>query len=278
MKKSNIVVILFALIISCGPEAGIKTYHLKHAPFPHPGREQGFSRNGVFYSAEEHYNDNSVAVYIPAAYRKSTKTDLIVHFHGWGNNIRRSIEQFKLAEQLEASGRNMILVVPEGPRNAPDSFYGNLCDQNGFSLFVNELMDSLYESRIIRSKEVGELILSGHSGAYYVIAHILRHGGYTENISEVFLFDGLYALEEDYLSWLLNYRGRFVHIYTDKGGTKDNSLDFMKSCDSLGLSYRHDNTAAIEDMPDGRILMLYSDLEHNAVIAERRNLLKLLKQ
>lgn len=277
MKKINIPVALFLLILSCAPERGVRTYHLKHAHFPHPGRQEGFSRNDVFYPAEAHYMDSSVAVYVPDAYRKRGKTDLIIHFHGRGNNVMRSIEQFSLSEQLEASDRNMILVVPEGPKNAPDSFYGNLCDQDGFRFFIDELMDSLYQDRIIRSKKTGEIILSRHSGAYSVIAHILRHSGYTEKISEVFLFDALYTLEDDYLHWLRNYRGRFVHIYTDNGGIKDNSLDFMKSCDSLSLEYVHANTADIDEMPKGRILILYSDPGHSDVIAERKNLLKMLK-
>jgi hypothetical protein len=58
----------------------------------------------------------------------------------------------------------------------------------------------------------------------------------------------------------------------------DNSLAFMSRCDSLGLPYVHANTADLETMPESRILMLYSDLSHSAVIAERQNLLKLLKR
>ncbi|MDZ7821124.1 MAG: hypothetical protein U5N26_04520 [Candidatus Marinimicrobia bacterium] len=90
--------------------------------------------------------------------------------------------------------------------------------------------------------------------------------------------DGLYALEEDYLNWLQEYEGRFVHVYTDSGGTFDNSQDFMKACDSLELPYVRANTSELKQMPPGRILMLYSDLGHNAVISIRRNLKKLLEK
>lgn len=268
----------FALLQSCAPESGRYTYYLENSAFPHPEREAGFSRNGVFYPAEAHYRDSRVAVLVPRSYRKGKRVDLLLHFHGWNNNIDRCIGQFELDTQLEASGRNMLLIVPEGPRNAPDSFYGKLSESGGFRRFLEELLDSLQRDGLVRRPEAGSIILSGHSGAYEVIAYILQQGECTEKIREVFLFDGLYALEEDYLNWLLAYPGRFTHIYTQNGGTLDNSLAFMSRCDTLGLPYVRANTADLESMPEGRILMLYSDLSHNAVIAERRNLQKLLNR
>ncbi|MDD4961246.1 MAG: hypothetical protein PHX07_03305 [Candidatus Marinimicrobia bacterium] len=278
MQRCSLLLLTFVLLLSCAPESGLYSYRLENSAFPHPEREAGFSRNGVFYPAETHYRDPRVAVQIPKAYRKGRRVDLLVHFHGWNNHIDRCIGQFELDIQLEASGRNMLLIVPEGPRNAPDSFYGKLCEPGGFRRFLDELLDSLQNDGLIQRAEAGSIILSGHSGAYVVIANILRQGGCTEKIREVFLFDGLYALEDDYLNWLLAYPGRFSHIYTQNGGTMDNSLAFMSRCDSLGLPYVHANTADLETMPESRILMLYSDLSHSAVIAERQNLLKLLKR
>lgn len=47
-----------------------------------------------------------------------------MHFHGWQNTVAGTLPQFKLIEQLVASGRNVVLLVPEGPQNAPDSAGG----------------------------------------------------------------------------------------------------------------------------------------------------------
>ncbi len=278
MQRLLLALLASLLLLSCGREGTRYTYHPVNSAFPHPEREAGFSRNAVFYPAEKHYRDSRLAVYVPKNYRKSKKVNLLIHFHGWNNEIDRCIEQFALDTQLEASGRNMLLLVPAGPRNAPDSFYGKLREAGGFQRFLEEVLDSLYRDGLIRRAEAGSIILSGHSGAYDVIAHILRHGGCTEKIREVFLFDGLYALEQDYLDWLQGYPGRFAHIYTEGGGTLQKSLEFMVHCDSLGLAYVHANTADLENMPPGKILILYSDLSHSAVIAERRNLQKLLSR
>ena len=80
----------------------------------------------------------------------------------------------------------------------------------------------LYEVITLKYKDfaVGQIVLSGHSGGYQVIAAILDHGGMTEHVREVWLFDGLYAQTDRYLAWIDRRKGRFVDIYTDRGGTK----------------------------------------------------------
>ncbi|MEI9866286.1 MAG: hypothetical protein WDN00_17365 [Limisphaerales bacterium] len=103
-----------------------------------------------------------------------------------------TLAKFQLIEQFCASGKNAILIVPEGPRNASDSFGGKLEDTNGFALFMAEAMGKLERglqpaSMSIdqttvkrpegRAPEIGSIILSGHSGGYHVMAAILDHGG-----------------------------------------------------------------------------------------------------
>lgn len=277
MKRILPIFLMFLLLFSCSIPAGDRTYQLKNAPFPHPDRADGYIRKDIHYSFEEHYSDSSVGVVLPLDYKKKNKVDLLIHFHGWGNSVDTCIVKFALDEQLIESEKNILLVVPEGPKFAPDSFNGKLCDKGGFARFIDELLDSLKADNIIRTKKISRIILSGHSGGYYVMAHILRYGGYTEYISDVFIFDGLYQYENDYLNWLLNYKGRLVNIYTENGGTKDNSLMFMDRCDSLGVDYFMGETKELENMPEDRILMLYSDLGHSDVMHKRNNLLKILE-
>ena len=218
-----------------------------------------------------------VGLVIPLDYKKKNTVDLLIHFHGWGNSVDTCIKKFALDEQLIESEKNILLIVPEGPKFAPDSFNGKLCDEGGFKRFIDELLDSLKADNIIRTKKIGRIILSGHSGGYYVMAHILRYGGYTEYISDVFIFDGLYWYENYYLNWLLNYKGRLVNIYTQNGGTFDNTESFMAKCDSVSIPYFKGNSKDIDVMPDDRVLMLYSDLGHSEVMHKRENLLKILK-
>ena len=277
MKKLLIIIMLMMLILSCSVKPGQITYNLTTAPFPHPDRVAGYMRKGIHYSFEEHYSDSSVLVIIPEAYKKKSTVDIMIFFHGWGNSKDTCNQKFDLAKQLEVSEKNMLLIIPEGPKFAPDSFNGKLCDEGGFTRFIDELLDSLKTDKIIRTKNIGRIILSGHSGGYYVMAHILRWGGYTDKISDVVIFDGLYWFREDYMQWLIDYDGRLVNIYTENGGTKDNTLMLMETCDSLGVDYFRGETKKLENMPEDRVLMLYSDLGHSDVMHKRNNLLKILK-
>src|SRR3954466_15239598 len=99
---------------------------LPSAPFPHPQRAEGKTRNGKLYPADKHYSDSSVAMFIPKDFRPTGAIDFVVHFHGWGNHVERVLEHYQLIEQFAESGRNAILIVPQGPYDAPDSFDGKL--------------------------------------------------------------------------------------------------------------------------------------------------------
>src|SRR5437660_5708629 len=77
--------------------------HLASAPFPHPLRAQGHKYKEQFFSAAEHYSNDTVAIFIPKGFRAAEKLDFIVHFHGWQNNVEHVLERYKLIEQMVAS-------------------------------------------------------------------------------------------------------------------------------------------------------------------------------
>lgn len=265
------------------------------APFPHPARAEGHKYHDEFFSAAEHYSDRTVAMFIPKNFRAADKIDFVVHFHGWRNTVAGTLEQFKLVEQLCASGRNAILIVPEGPRNAADSFGGKLEDTNGFKAFMDEAVEKLRASGALtcperglqsasassgaaalmrpegRAPEIGNLILSGHSGGYHVMAAILDHGGLPKKIREVWLFDALYGGTENFVAWQKNQHGRLLDIYTDHGGTKAESENLMASLKTNGVSFfaSEDTNAVPENLRTNRLVFLHTDLVHNDVVAKR---------
>ena len=104
-----------------------------HTMFPHEKRAQGHSYEGKAYPADVHYADRTVAIFVPKGFRAGDVTDLVFYFHGWRNNVDDTFTQFKLAEQLAASGVNAVLVLAEGPKNAPDSFGGKLEETGVFA-------------------------------------------------------------------------------------------------------------------------------------------------
>ena len=252
---------------------------LSSAPFPHQKRMDGHIYDGKSYSFEDHYNDSTVLIFISKGYRPEQKTNFVIHFHGWNNNVDSVLSQFKLIEQFSESRKNAILIVPQGPKNSPDSFGGKLEDENGFRNLINEIVEVLYQKEIISSKSIGDIILSGHSGGYRVISYILLRGELTENIKEVFLFDGLYGQIEKYTHWLDHYNGRFINIYTKDGGTKDQSQNLMECFNSWKILYIFKNEIDLsdDDLRNNRIIFIYTDLGHYEVIHVRRQFMNYLK-
>gem|GEM_PF-447807 len=249
--------------------AELKLYQSSFSMFPHPLRASGHNYDGVHYPADIHYRDSSVAVYLPSGFDPAQSYDLLIYFHGWGSNIARSTVKFDLLGQVEYSGRNCIFIFPEGPREAPDSFGGRLEEAGTFDDLISALTDSLKREGKISSPH-RSIILAGHSGAYRVISRILDRGGRSSEISQVLLFDALYAAEELYLNWLKTGNRRLVNVVTPQGGTLDNSLAFeqmMTEADIPHSSVEIDGAADLGHLDSSpAVLTLYTRLSHNEVV------------
>ncbi len=249
------------------------------APFPHPNRINGHVYDDKTYSAQEHYSDSSVAIFIPKGFKQSEKTNIVVYFHGWNNNIDSSFVQFDLIEQFCESNKNAVFVFPEGPKNSPDSFGGKLEEKDGLKNLIDDVLRYLSENAKFKSTKVGSIILAGHSGAYRVISFCLMRGGLTSNISDVILFDAFYGQAEKFVHWIEKFKGRFINIYTDYGGTKEETESLMNDLDGWEISYfkTEESQLKINDLKNNRLIFVHTNLNHNEVISYRNQLRDYLK-
>jgi hypothetical protein len=254
---------------------------LPSAPFPHPKRADGHRYNGKLFSAKEHYSDSSVAIFVPKGFRETGKIDFVVHFHGWSNHVVGVLDRYRLIEQFVASNRNAVLVIPQGPRDAQDSFGGKLEDLDGFKRFMADVADTLRRKSALKKKDftVAQIVLSGHSGGYQVIAAILDHGGLTEQVREVWLFDALYAQTPRFLAWIDRKQGRFIDLYTEHGGTKGETEQLMATLKKRGDTYLAGKESETKNaaLRSNRIIFLFSDLPHNDVVDKRQEFCNYLK-
>jgi hypothetical protein len=248
--------------------------HLSSAPFPHPQRAEGHKYKDQFFSAAEHYSNDTVAIFIPRNFQENDKIDFVVHFHGWNNNVEGVLKKYQLIEQLIASGRNAVLIVPQGPYNASDSFGGKLEDPDGFRRFMKDVQDILRQKSALKNKEftLGNIILSGHSGGYQVISSIVDHGGLTDHVKEVWLFDALYARTDKFLAWWDKSHGRLIDLYTEHGGTKGETESLLATLKDRGtaLFSAKDTDATPTNLRENRILFIFTDLPHDDVIHKRK--------
>jgi hypothetical protein len=256
------------------PQGELLLAHLASAPFPHAQRAQGHKYKDQFYNAAEHYSNDTVAIFIPKGFRQGDRIDFVVHFHGWHNNVEAVLGHYRLIEQLVASRRNAVLVVPQGPCNAPDSFGGKLEDPDGFARFMGEVIETLRQKSALKQRPftLGGIVLSAHSGGYQVISSILDRGGMTVHVKEVWLFDALYAGTDKFLAWWDKSHGRLVNLYTEHGGTREETEQLMATLKQRGIPFfaTKDTEQTPADLRKNRLLFLYSDLPHDNVVDKRR--------
>lgn len=256
----------------------ILKYQMINAPFPHKARENGHFYKDIFYDQENHYSDSTVLVFIPNYFQLNDSIDYFFYFHGWNNCIDTSLSRFNLIEQFYSTHKNSIFVFPEGPKKSPDSFGGKLEEKGIFKKLINELNNMLnkhFNSEI----KTGKITLSGHSGAYRVIAYILMNGGLANKVNSVFLFDALYADTEKFTFWLDNFNGRFINIYTQNGGTKSESENLMNCLTAWDIPYKfiESDNFILEDLTNERIIFISSQLNHNEVIHTKNQLQKFIE-
>ncbi|HSY19839.1 MAG TPA: D-alanyl-D-alanine carboxypeptidase/D-alanyl-D-alanine-endopeptidase [Candidatus Acidoferrales bacterium] len=251
------------------------------APFPHPARAQGRTRNNQRYTAAENYSDSTVAFFIPKGFRVTDKIDFVVHFHGWRHTVAGTLEEYDLPRQFFDSGKNAILIVPQGPHNAPDSFGGKLEDTNGFAVFMAEALEKLKASGALGTDkfELGDVIITGHSGGYHVMAAIVNHGGLANKIKEAWLFDALYGNTEDFVGWQQEQRTRLLDIYTDHGGTKGETERLMAAYKAGGTGFQalEETNSTPADLMKEKLTFIHTDLTHDETVYRRGEYTQYLK-
>jgi hypothetical protein len=179
-----------------------------------------------------------------------------------------------------ASGCNAILVLAETAKNAPDSYGGKLDRPGVFSSLVNDVMHALKKNRIVPDKtEPGNILLAGHSGAFRVIAYILKNG--EMQVQEVYLFDALYSQIDKFMQWLAeNQQHHFIHWFTNHGGGTDEMSDsMMLQLKNQHIDYRLTEETQINQdiLRSNRILFVHSTREHNVIINNPDNFRLLLE-
>jgi len=273
-KLSLLAVLLFSCVtgICQLPLRQIKITS-SNTSFPDTGRSQGHLYNKVLYNAADHYSDSSVIIITPKNFKAKKKVDMIFWFHGWGNNIDTALTEYGLSRQFAEAGVNGVLVLPETTKNAPDSYGGKLEQKNTFRSLVNDVLKKLAGMHIISGNaHAGNIILAGHSGAYRVMAHILQNGN--EPVNEVILFDALYADTDKFMDWLTADRDhRFINLYTDHGGTFDETKAMMQQVKNANMTADSLEEAQVTPgtILNNKIIFIHTPHEHNYILQHPDN-------
>jgi ABC-type proline/glycine betaine transport system substrate-binding protein len=207
-----------------------------NAPYPHASRADGYKAQGKTFPREPHYVDSSIGIFIPNEYAAGETVDYVVHFHGWGNHVSNAVKQFALTKQLADAKVNAILLVPQGPKDASDSGCGKLeMDTNGFKNLIEEVTQYLTDEQRIKTKTIGNIALSAHSGGYKVTGAILDHGGLTEHITDVPLLDASYGSLPSFAEYARGKDRRLVSLFTEH--LADENQELMELLKKARIAY-----------------------------------------
>jgi hypothetical protein len=259
---------------------GAVIFHIQssHTSFPDTGRANGHIYDKVLYTAAEHYHDSTVLIIVPKNLDAKKTVDLVFWFHGWRNNVDSAAVKYQLTKQFIASGRNAVLVLAETAKGAPDSYGGKLENPGVFKALVGDLLNGLKAKHLIsKNCRPGHILLGGHSGAYRVMAHIIQNGQMP--VDEAMLFDALYAETDKFMAWIkADSTHRFIHLYTDHGGTDGESHAMVKLLDQEHIPYLETEETRItpQALQANRLVYIHSLNEHDKIIANPDNFLLFL--
>jgi hypothetical protein len=249
---------------------GAITFHIQssHTSFPDTGRAKGHIYDKVLYGATEHYSDSTVLIIAPKNLDAKKTVDLVFWFHGWRNNVDTAAVFYQLTKQFIASHCNAVLILAETAKDAPDSYGGKLENTGVFKALVGDVLSGLKSKHLIsKNCTYGHILLGGHSGAYRVMARIIQNGQMP--VDEAMLFDALYGETEKFMAWIkADSAHRFIHLYTDHGGTSEESHNMVKLLGQEHIPYLETEETNItpEQLRNNPLVYIHSSHEHNNIV------------
>jgi hypothetical protein len=229
-----------------------------------------------------------VVVYAPSGFHVVKPQPVVIWLRGIDNcaaNVLRDHngectpgggprEAFQLAGQLEAAGRNVLLIVPELSFDSPSSDPGNLATPGGLRALLRETFADLAPALgPIGVDELGPVIIAAHSAAWRSTSAILM--AHDVAATEVWELDAIYEGLPVFADWIESHLNdftgspperRFVDIYTVE--TAENSVNLAEAAE---VNWLPDAGAVIDDRGDGDLpddelrrglVFKYSSLSH----------------
>ncbi len=209
---------------------------LDHAPFPltytksldpapfFTGRDPRTGEGvrvvaGNRYRERTSYADNRVLVHVPPGFDPGKPTRILVFFHGHLAELRRSvIAEYGIVDQVNASGRNVILIAPQLAVNAADSHPGKLARQNGLANLLDEVLPIVARRLGLGADAFtrAPVFVAAFSGGYRAVAESITHGGAPGRIAGLILIDALFGDLDRFVRWFARNDQRvfLVAIFT----------------------------------------------------------------
>jgi len=260
---------------------------LTTAPFPHSGKDvdphffdftdpktgERFrtSRTLERLSEKDHYSDSSVLFHVPKRFNPGKPFFYVVFFHGNRSDVQQCLKDYRLDEQIESSGKNVILLLPQLAKNASDSSPGKFSRNNAFRTFMQEAAQVLSQKigkKYRRPLEQAPLILAAFSGGYKPLACALDRGGTDSQVKGVLLLDALYEDLYIFGRWVLSHdsRGVFVSVFTEGSACDEKTRTLAQFLNEHRVPFKKEWPKG--GFPKNPIFLIGSPFEHMQIPIE----------
>ncbi len=219
------------------------------------------------------YTDGSVLIFVPEGLSDQGEVGVVTHIHGHNATLSEVVSAQLLVEQHALSGRDAILVVPQGPVEAASGDFGRLMEPGAHATLIRDALSVLYRDGLVLRPQAGAQVISAHSGGYLCTAAILDDRG--AEIQGVHLFDALYAKAGTYKDYVRG-GGLLRSVYTSTGGTDDDNQDLAADLAAEGYTVSasfDDDSLATSDLSIGP-----SSSTHSGCLYESRAYARWLAQ
>jgi hypothetical protein len=200
--------------------------------------------------------DQATGVFVPRGYRAGQAIDLVLFLRGydikrpkaatpvgeyWNSPRHPILKSFQLREEVNKSGKNVILVVPP---LGPFAEAGKLKEDGGVQEFLERVLDGLWRDGphvgLEKRPTIRHLILAAHSGGGVPLRRLAQvlggDGGFKDRLKECWGFDSIYGVKDrdaDFWSdWAQGHPGTRVsmfYLFTEKEVGKDPRLPVSPS-------------------------------------------------
>ena len=210
------------------------------------GRRGHRTGTGRVYWEDETYNDRQVLLHLPKGFDIRRPGLLIVFFHGHGAKLADDVYlRQQVPAQISSSSVNAALIAPQLALNAADSSAGKLWEPGAFARFLGEAGQHLAklhgDPRSVRSFASMPVVIVAYSGGYVATAWSAQHGGLTNRLRGVVLFDALYGEVDTFADWITKQKSAFF-ISTYASSTRARNIQLQQTLTERAIGY----TTALE--------------------------------
>ena len=194
------------------------------------GKPGHTSPRGGVLTEDAAYNDRRVLIAASPQFNPNSPGAMVVFFHGNQATLERDVlNRQQTARQVAEADLNAVLVAPQMAVDANDSSAGNFWRPGGFAEFLDEAdgkLANLYPGSSRGAFRRMPVVIVAYSGGYLPTAFALAHGGASDRVRGVVLFDALYGEPEKFARWIESeYRNTFfVSAYSSSSKAQNLAL------------------------------------------------------